>query len=70
MQRHGVNPIAQKYWESSAKSFQYLAAYWKSLWALPCMEREISFKWLLLHYALPISFHLKGHVDDCYYVCC
>ena len=52
MQRHCVNIDAQKYWESGVISLQYLADYWKSLWALPCMRRAISFKWSLLHYAL------------------
>ena len=64
MQRQCVRPTAQKYWESGAISPQYLAAYWKTLWALPCLQRAISFKWLLLHYALPVGFHLKGQVDD------
>ena len=41
-----------------------MAAYWKKLWALPCLQRAISFKWLLIHYALPVGFHLKGRVDD------
>ena len=30
----------------------------------------ISFKWLLLHYALPVGFHLKGQVDDRHCVSC
>ena len=70
MQRQCVRPAAQKYWESGAISPQYLAAYWKKLWALPCLQRAISFKWLLLHYALPVGFHLKGHVDDRHCVSC
>ena len=70
MQRQCVNPAAQKHWESSAISHQYMGTFWKTLWALPCMRRAISFKWLMIHYALPVGFHLKGQVDDRRCVCC
>ena len=70
MQRQCVNPAAQKHWESGAISHQYMGTFWKTLWALPCMRRAISFKWLMIHYALPVGFHLKGQVDDRRCVCC
>ena len=70
MQRQCVNPAPQKNWESSAISHQYMGTFWKTLWALPCMRRAISFKWLMIHYALPVGFHLKGQVDDHHRVCC
>ena len=71
LHRHCVSPpAAQKYWESGAISSQYLVAYWKNLWALPCLRRAISFKWLFTHYALPVGFHLKGQVDNRQCVCC
>ena len=40
------------------------------MWTLPCLRRAISFKWLLLHYALPVGCHLKGQVHDRHCVCC
>ena len=42
MHHHCISPTAQKYWELGAISLQYLAAYWKSLWALPCLRRALS----------------------------
>ena len=49
---------------------QYMVAFWKRLWALSCMRRAISFKWLMIHYVLPVGSHLEGQVDDHRCVCC
>ena len=70
MRRHCVSHAAQKYWESSAISLQYLEHFGNAYGLYHVLWRANSFKWLLLHYALPIGFHLKGQVDDHHCVCC
>ena len=57
-------PAGKKYWEEGNVSSTYMLKFWKHLWSLKCMNKVLHFRWLMIHYALPVGALLRGTIPD------
>ena len=67
-------PAGKKYWEEGNVSSPHMMMFWKQFWSIKCMNKILHFCWLMIHYALPVGYLMRGSVADrscimCGYVC-
>ena len=53
-------PAGKKYWEEGNVSYSHMLKFW----SLKCMNKVLHFRWLMIHYALPVGVLLRGRVHD------
>ena len=57
-------PAGKKYWEEGNVSSTHMVMFWKQFWSIKCMNKILHFRWLMIHYALPIGHLLRGSVSN------
>ena len=57
-------PTGKKYWEEGNVSSSHMLKFWKQFWSLKCMNKVLHFRWLMIHYALPVGGLLRGTMPD------
>ena len=67
-------PAGKKYWDEGNVSSSQMMMFWKQFWSIKCMNKILHFRWLMIHYALPVGDLMRGSVADrscvmCGYVC-
>ena len=63
-------PVAAKIWLNNNISMHLVLAFWKWLWALQIPHKIIAFRWLCVHYALPVFewMHREGRIKTSSFV--
>ena len=51
--------VAMKHWIANNVNALQLTKFWKWLWSMQLPEKVICFRWLLMHYALPVGDWLR-----------
>ena len=57
-------PAGKKYWDEGNISPSLMLIFWKQFWSIKCMNKILHFRWLMIHYALPVGELLRGSVRD------
>ena len=57
-------PAGKRYWEEGNVSSSHMRMFWKRFWVTKCMNKILHFRWLMIHYALPVGELLRGPVND------
>ena len=52
-------PSAMKVWLANGASLMDASKYWKWLWSMQIPRKIVLFRWLLMHYALPVRAWLR-----------
>ena len=53
-----------KFWKYCNVQDSWLGAYWKWLWAMQIPKKVVLFRWLLVHYGIPVKSWMQGHCHD------
>ena len=54
-------PTTYTFWRFGNVHNAWLGAYWKWLWAMQIPKKAILFRWLLVHYGIPMKSWMRGH---------
>ena len=59
-----IVPITYQFCRSGNVQDSWLGAYWKWLWAMQIPKKVVLFRWLLVHYGIPVKSWMWGHRHD------
>ena len=59
-----VTPTSCKFWRFGNVPDSWLNACWKWLWAMQIPKKFVSFRWLLIHFGIPVKSWMQGHCHD------
>ena len=59
-----VVPPTYKFLRYGNVQDSWLGAYWKLLWAMQIPKKIVMFRWLLVHYGIPLKSWMWGHRHD------